>query len=751
MKKKILLSMFAMFLCSIGIMSNSVQKTEANIREQNACTTITENVIYYNATLFDYNYNGFNSAARNMSYAQYNALSAEAKRSLDTSLSLTGPDSSDVRAVKYTGIGLVRNTLDSNGNVVNTKLNNNGVSFFPSSQAEVTRINNLGFGTAYDHAYFNVKFPFKKLSNGYTRFYSSENHLKYNASENKLELHQGTAGGTSSSERTQTVGMWPFNAECWPEGSTDFGSNVLHYGLKVVVPFYMTADGKTVNFDTKQREDMKFSFSGDDDVWIFIDDTLRLDIGGEHGEQAGWINFATNQSYTQITDATTSNVFGNKILSQGYHTLTIFYMERPGGSSNFKAEFNLPDIIEYSGTKTWEDNGNTIGVRPDTYTLKLYRNGEYLKSKTFSTNNWSFDDLPKYDDSGKLYTYSVQEDVINLSNGDRYEPTISGTKVKNTLVRVPRRITVKHIDKKTNEVLSEEVLTGYVNTNQDTSSKNITGYRCDTVPSQKTVTYTIADQVVEYYYLKQSDVVTKYVDENTGAEIPNVEKVTKTYDEGQTYTTDKKTIDGYTYTKDSENTTGTVERSNIEVTYYYKKNSQGVVTKHIDTVTKEEIAKSTTQTGLENDSYTTSSVTIAGYVLEVTPANATGKMTPEQITVTYEYRKLSDVVVKYVDENTGAEIPGVDEITTTYKQGESYTTDKKDILNYTYTKDTGNVSGTVERKNIEVIYYYKKNSQGVVTKHIDTVTKEEIAKSTTQTGLENDSYTTSPVTIAGYV
>ena len=59
-----------------------------------------------------------------MSYAQYNALSAEAKQSLDTSLSLTGPDSSDVRAVKYTGIGLVRSTLDSNGNVVNTKLNN---------------------------------------------------------------------------------------------------------------------------------------------------------------------------------------------------------------------------------------------------------------------------------------------------------------------------------------------------------------------------------------------------------------------------------------------------------------------------------------------------------------------------------------------------------------------------------------------------------------------------------------------------
>ena len=92
---------------------------------------------------------------------------------------------------------------------------------------------------------------------------------------------------------------------------------------------------------------------------------------------------------------------------------------------------------------------------------------------------------------------------------------------------------------------------------------------------------------------------------------------------------------------------------NIEVVYYYKKTSGGVLTKYIDQVTKKEIAASKHQAGLENDDYTTSAVVVEGYELVLTPANAAGKMTPEQITVTYEYRKQSNVTVKYVDENTG--------------------------------------------------------------------------------------------------
>ena len=325
-----------------------------------------------------------------------------------------------------------------------------------------------------------------------------------------------------------------------------------------------------------------------------------------------------------------------------------------------------------------------------------------------------------------------------------------------TVVDVPVTIVsdgleVKYIDQVTKDEIADSTpITGNVVDDYTTSAKTIDGYTLVVTPQNKDGKLTIDKITVIYEYRKLSNVTVKYIDENTGKEIPGVDEITTTYKQGDPYTTELKDITGYTYTKDTDNTRGTVERENIEVIYYYKKTSQGVVTKYIDQVTQKEIADSQSQTGLENDDYTTTPAKVDGYELVLTPDNAKGKMTPELITVTYEYRKLSNVVVKYIDENTGVEIPGVDEITTTYKEGDSYTTEKKDIPNYTYTKDTKNLSGTVGRENIEVVYYYKKTSQGVVTKHIDQVTKEEIAPSQSQTGLENDDYTTTPAKVDGY-
>ena len=325
-----------------------------------------------------------------------------------------------------------------------------------------------------------------------------------------------------------------------------------------------------------------------------------------------------------------------------------------------------------------------------------------------------------------------------------------------TVVDVPVTIVsdgleVKYIDQVTKDEIADSTpITGNVGDDYTTSAKTIDGYTLVVTPQNKDGKLTMDKITVTYEYRKLSNVTVKYIDENTGKEIPGVDEITTTYKQGDSYTTELKDITGYTYTRDTDNTRGTVARENIEVVYYYKKTSQGVVTRYIDQVTQKEIADSQSQTGLENDNYTTTPATVDGYELVLTPANAKGKMTPELITVTYEYRKLSNVVVKYIDENTGVEIPSVDEITTTYKEGDSYTTEKKDIPNYTYTKDTKNLSGTVGRENIEVVYYYKKTSQGVVTKYIDQVTKEEIAPSQSQTGLENDDYTTTPAVVKGY-
>ena len=439
-----------------------------------------------------------------------------------------------------------------------------------------------------------------------------------------------------------------------------------------------------------------------------------------------------------------------------YNSKIVSYLDEClSNASNITVKYNGN---EYSGSAVYDSTTNSVilenisTINPlDEITIeydavvndKIKNKGDINSSIKLNTN-------------AKVTTYPMDISSFSDSEKEKYsslyleaeddDDTNGSYKVE------AGSVTIKYIDKITNKNIADDVtINGYIGDKYTTEAKTFSGYVYDSVDGQVAGSLDETTKTITYYYIKQSNVVAKYVDENTRAEIPGVDGITTKYKQGESYTTEKKDISGYTYTKDTGNTAGIVADKDIEVVYYYKKNSAGVVTKHIDTVTKKEIAKSTTQTGLENDSYTTNPVTVDGYVLEVTPTNATGKMTPEQITVTYEYRKLSNVTVKYIDENTGKEIPGVDEITTTYKQGESYTTEKKTIDEYTFTKDTGNTAGTVADKDIEVVYYYKKNSAGVITKHIDTVTKKEIAKSTTQTGLENDIYTTSPVTIDGYV
>lgn len=213
------------------------------------------------------------------------------------------------------------------------------------------------------------------------------------------------------------------------------------------VQFYMTEDGKSYNPETKQLEDMIFEFTGDDDVWVFIDDTLILDMGGATFKTAtGYINFAQNKTYTNnvidsnlklTSDVYEENVFGKNILTKGEHKLTVFYLERFGGIATLKMKFNLPpkeEITEYAGTKIWKDDNNSQKLRPESYTLKLYADGKYLKSKSFTSTNWNFDGLIKYNRStNKKIIYTIEEDEILLKNGDKYIPTINQNKVINTL------------------------------------------------------------------------------------------------------------------------------------------------------------------------------------------------------------------------------------------------------------------------------------------------------------------------------
>lgn len=131
----------------------------------------------------------------------------------------------------------------------------------------------------------------------------------------------------------------------------------LAFGTVIEQQFYIPA-----SHQTDFGEDILYTFTGDDDLWVFVDGQLVLDIGGGHTPVTGTVNFTkkTNQvnSAIQVTgyDAPTSEVnpqqqngtLADALCAPGVHTLKIFYMERHSGVSNCLMKFNLPLVPEGS-------------------------------------------------------------------------------------------------------------------------------------------------------------------------------------------------------------------------------------------------------------------------------------------------------------------------------------------------------------------------------------------------------------------
>ena len=118
------------------------------------------------------------------------------------------------------------------------------------------------------------------------------------------------------------------------------------------IPFYMTEDGKT---NVGKAEDIIFEFSGDDDIWIFLDGQLIIDLGGIHNEISADVNFATEEikiykgkkGDSGVTVKSTENPTDKlgtdwNIDLEKQHKLDIFYLERGVGGSNCTMSFNLP-------------------------------------------------------------------------------------------------------------------------------------------------------------------------------------------------------------------------------------------------------------------------------------------------------------------------------------------------------------------------------------------------------------------------
>lgn len=171
---------------------------------------------------------------------------------------------------------------------------------------------------------------------GYYGFNADSQYAAYDKTSKKFNL----SPQNYCANQTDTPCFTPFG--------NDTKDNKYSFGMNLGADFYMPKDGKVNN------QDMVFDFTGDDDVWVFIDGVLVLDLGGIHQALGGKINFHTgditydktqshgNPPATTITQAFTNA--GETWDSTPYktHHLSFFYLERGDGGSNCKIRFNLP-------------------------------------------------------------------------------------------------------------------------------------------------------------------------------------------------------------------------------------------------------------------------------------------------------------------------------------------------------------------------------------------------------------------------
>ena len=171
-------------------------------------------------------------------------------------------------------------------------------------------------------------------------------------------------------------------------------ANDFYFGMYATADFYQPVDGKV------NGEDMIYEFTGDDDMVVYIDGTLVLDLGGIHDAQKGYINFNTGEvGYTQTPTSSyltpvwkyTSiyNQFatagtldktkwdGNTFADGTEHTFQMFYMERGAGASNLKIKVNIPPIPDGSVTVTKNLEGlDATQAATEEFTIQLLTKAE---------------------------------------------------------------------------------------------------------------------------------------------------------------------------------------------------------------------------------------------------------------------------------------------------------------------------------------------------------------------------------------
>ncbi|OFG53075.1 class 1 internalin InlJ [Listeria monocytogenes] len=216
---------------------------------------------------------------------------------------------------------------------------------------------------------------------------------------------------------------------------------------------------------------------------------------------------------------------------------------------------------------------------------------------------------------------------------------------KNIVAAEP--VTVNYVDDTGKTLAPSETLNGNVGDSYNATAKQIDGYTLSAEPTNATGQFTSSAQTVNYIYTKnpapeKGVVEIHYVDENN-KQLSSATEISGTV--GDNYTTEPKTIDGYTLTTTPDNTTGTFTTGSQTVTYVYTKNieaAEPITVNYVDANGKT-LAPSETLNGTIGDTYNATAKQIDGYTLSTEPTNATGQFTNSAQTVNYIYTKNTNI------------------------------------------------------------------------------------------------------------
>lgn len=329
----------------------------------------------------------------------------------------------------------------------NKKLSKNGVTmpYFD----EDWLVNN-GYGTVV-----HSDFPMRKTTKNNQDYYefnsndgvdncyfdnydslASGGKLTMNYANNSHKIKDALSGFSSSGDG---IGFFPFDRENDHGGyAYDFG-----FGMRLDLDFTLGANGKTNGQDTV------FNFSGDDDLWVYLDGVLVLDMGGDHKKSNGCINFSTLKSYvnnidttyqgsdlvyksgsatvdgttygysadfpTLFSDDTTrsgSSKFNNNNVN-AHHTLTVFYMERGMIESNLKVGFNFEPITDSLDVNKTVDVSN-VNDKLQTAVKNADDFGFAIKENNADVSNKKY----KYTSNGTQYNAKTNGNTATLADDE---------------------------------------------------------------------------------------------------------------------------------------------------------------------------------------------------------------------------------------------------------------------------------------------------------------------------------------------